>query len=245
LPDPLIPVLHSLSTVSPSERSAAATYRVVDEWDDGVGWLAHPDDPMERVSHAVRADDGVWLFDPVDAPGVDDLLADLGAVAGVAVLSSYHARDADAFATRHGVAVHAPWWMDRVAERVDAPIERYHAGPGDSGFEIRRFEPLTIWQEAVAYHPEDGTLVVPDLLGTSDGFAVGDRRVGVTLPCRLVPPRELAALDPERILFGHGPGVFDGAGAALDEALANARSGLPRALVTQLGTYLRIARAVD
>lgn len=223
------------------ERSSTGALHVIDRWSDGVGWLAHPDETGARASHAVIADDGVWVLDPLDAPGLDELLAEYGAVAGVAVLSSYHARDAGAVAARHDVAVHVPEWMDRVAARVDAPVERYAESFGASGFRVTRFDPLRLWREAVAYRPADGTLVVPDLLGTGPGYTVGDERVGVALSHRLVPPRDaLGGLDPERILFGHGEGVLDDASAALADALDGARRRLPRAVVEHLGTNVRL-----
>lgn len=235
------------------DRSDASGLHVIDEWRDGFGWLAHPDEDGERASHAVRAAPGtdgddergespdVWVLDPVDAPGLDDRLAELGEVAGVAVLCSHHARDAGAVASRHDVAVHVPEWMERVEERVDAPVERFERSFGDSGFELYRFEPLGIWQEAIAYRETDSTLYVPDLLGTSPGYALSDERVGLVLPYRLFPPREqLGDLDPERILLGHGEGVFEDASAALDDALADTRKRFPRALYEQFGTNLRL-----
>lgn len=223
------------------DRSPATDPAVIDRWRDGVGWLAHPHERGRRASHAVAAEDGVWVFDPVDAPGVDELLAELGEVAGVAVLSSYHARDADAVAARHGVPVFVPRGVDRVAERVDAPVERYDATLGDSGFAVHRFEPLPTWQEVVAYREADGTLIVPDLVGTGPGYTVGDERVGVVLSHRLFPPREtLGGLDVERLLFGHGEGVFEDAAGALEEALDGARRRFPRALLAHGVTNMRL-----
>jgi len=61
------------------------------------------------------------VFDPVDAPGVDDLLADLGTVAGVVVGLDRHKRDSAAIATRHDVPVYVADWMTGVAEEIDAP----------------------------------------------------------------------------------------------------------------------------
>ena len=226
------------------ERSSANAIRIIDRWDDGFGWVAHPDETGQRASHAINGDDGVWVVDPVDAPGLDDHLAELGEVGGVAVLCSYHARDAEAVANRHDVSVHIPRWMNRIPEQVDAQIERYDTRLGESGFEIYRYEPLRLWQEAVAYRDTDGTLIIPDLLGSGPGYTVGDERVGVVLSHRLVPPREtLGDLTPERILFGHGEGVFADAGTALDTALSGARKRFPQALLTQFGTNLRLFAA--
>jgi len=223
------------------ERSSATEIRTIDQWENGFGWLAHPEEDGARASHAIDSEDGVWVIDPVDAPGIDEHLRELGEVAGVVVLCSHHARDADAIANRHDVSVYVPRWMNRVAERIDAPIERFETAFGRSGFDIYRFEPLSLWQEAIAYRESDGTLVVPDLLGSGPGYTVGSERVGVVLSHRLAPPKEtLGDLQPERLLFGHGDGVFEGASEALDTALSGARRRLPRALVTQFGTNLRL-----
>ena len=211
-------------------RSAPADPQVIDRWDGGAGWIAHPEEEGRRASHAVRGDDGVWLLDPIDAPGVDDLIADLGDVAGVAVLSSYHARDADAFARRHDVAVHLPPWVTRVPERTDAPITRTDGGV--AGFELRELRPLRAWREAVAYRESDGTLYVPDVLTSLPTFTVGRERLAMNFLNRLAPPS--AAFDgvaPKRILFGHGEGVVADADAALRDALSNARRRFPRALL--------------
>lgn len=217
---------------------------MLNSWNEGRSWLAHPDETGVRVSHAVTADDGVWVIDPIDAPGVDALLEELGEVAGVAVLCSHHARDAGAIANRHDVAVHAPQWMNRVADRVGAPIERYESTFGESDFQITRVEPLSLWQEAIAYREADGTLIIPDLLGTGPGYTVGDERLGVVLSHRLFPPRELLGeVEPERILLGHGAGVFHDASAALADALAGARKRFPRAVVSHLGTNIRLLTA--
>lgn len=223
------------------DRSSATDIQIIDRWDNGFGWLAHPEEEGRRAGHAMSGEDGVWVIDPVDAPGLDGLLEELGEVTGVTVLCSYHTRDADIIANRHDVPVYIPRWMNRVAERVDAPIEQYDAAFGNSGFEIYRFEPLSLWQEAIVYREADGTLIVPDLIGSSSGYTVGNERVGLVLSHRLFPPRDrLGDLKPERILFGHGEGVLEDAGTALDNALSGARKRFPRALVTQLGTNLRL-----
>ncbi|WP_439027393.1 hypothetical protein [Haloarchaeobius sp. DT45] len=223
------------------DRRHATDYAVVDEFDGGVGWLAHPDEEGQRTSHAIRGEEGrVWLFDPIDAAEVEQLYADLGEVAGVAVCSSWHARDAGVFARRHDVSVFVPEWMDRVDDRVDAPVERYDGELGSSGFVVRRVDPLPGWQEAVCYRDADRTLYVPDVLSTAMKSCVGDERIGMFLFARFFPPREaFAGWRPERILVGHGTGVFDAADDALDDALEGARRRLPRGLFTRGPAQLR------
>jgi hypothetical protein len=228
------------------DRGDADKPVVIDEWDEGVGWIAHPDERGRRASHAVGGEDGVWLLDPLDAPGVDDLIAGLGDVAGVAVLSNWHARDAGVFARRYDVPVSIPGWLTRVPDLVDAETERFERQPGGSGFRVDHVQPLPGWHEGVAYREGDGTLYTPDLLSTVPFARVGDERVGLTLVRRPLPPRALlGGLEPDRILVGHGAGVFEEASAALEDALANARRRLPQALLQGAGPYLRsMLRAV-
>jgi len=220
-------------------REPATDLRVVDRWADGVGWIVHPDEGGRRTSHAVRdADGGVWVFDPLDAPGVDDLLADLGTVTGVVVCSDYHTRDADALADRYDVAVYVPRFLDRVASRTAAPVERVDGAV--AGFELTHVRPLYAWNEAIAYRERDGTLYVPDYCSSHPKFTVGGERLGFPTCSRLRPPTALfGGMAPERILFGHGEGVFEDAPAALDDALRGARRRFPRALVTNLPGELR------
>lgn len=227
--------------MSAYERSSPTGLEVIDEWDGGVGWLPHPDEDGRRACHALRGSNGgVWLFDPLDAPGVHELVRDLGPVVGVAVCSNWHARDAGAFARRYDVPVYLPRWMNRIEARADAEIRRYDGELGDSGFRIGRLDPLPGWREAVAYREGDGTLYVPDVMSSAKGTPVGEERVGLFLTARLFPPREaFAAFDPERILFGHGEGCFEEASAALDRALDGSRRRFPRALLRNGPEQLR------
>src|SRR6056297_397306 len=91
----------------------------------GVGWIAFPEEGMQRASHALAVDGEVWLVDPVDAEGLDDLAAEFGDVAGVVVLLDRHKRDAAAIASRHDVAVHLPEFMSGIADEFDAPVELF------------------------------------------------------------------------------------------------------------------------
>ncbi|WP_277543616.1 hypothetical protein [Haloarcula laminariae] len=214
------------------DRGPASEYEVVDRWDDGIGWLAHPNETGRRTSHAVVEEDGgVWLIDPIDAPRIDEELSTLGNVHGVIVCSNYHVRDADVFAARHDVPVYCPPWLSRATSQLDAPIEPETSTVGTSGFELRRCRPFPGWSEAIAYRGFDETLYVPDVLGTSSLFTVGEERLGMYLLCRFAPPRAVfEGLSPQRILVGHGQGIFESASAALRTALNGARRRLPAAL---------------
>ncbi|MDS0283380.1 hypothetical protein [Haloarcula onubensis] len=220
-------------------REESADYRVVDRWHRGVGWRARPDEDGQRTSHAFRAPDGgVWLVDPLDAPGVEAVYADLGEVVGVAVLADYHARDAGVFAKRHGVPVTVPTGLDRAAEMVDAPVRR--VTDSLAGFDLRRVSPLGAWTETVAYRERDATLYVPDVLSSGPAFTVGDERLGLNVLARLAPPRAaFAGVDPNRVLLGHGTGLFGDASEALGESLRNARRRLPRAMASTVPRELR------
>lgn len=224
------------------ERGDSSGFLVVDRWDGGVGWIAHPGETGRRASHAVVEPDSddVWLFDPLDAPGVHDLVGEqsVGSVAGVAVLSDYHVRDAEHLADRFGVPVTIPEGLDRAAARVDGPVERTE-GP-IAGFEWQVLKPLHAYREAVAYRASDRTLYVPDFLSSCEPFLVGDERLSMNTLSRLRPPREpFASVDPDRIVLGHGEGIFEGAPDALSDAFGNARRRFPRALRSQFRADLR------
>jgi hypothetical protein len=219
--------------------TGAASLREIDSFDGGdsaaadanlrgVGWLAYPDELMQRASHAFARDGEVWVVDPVDAQGVDDLLADLGDVAGVLVLLDRHTRDAAAIADRHDVAVHIPGWMTGVANELDGPVERLDPGATVAGFEVHEVVDNLLWQEAALHRPSDGTLYVPEALGTADYFTAGDDRLGVHPMLRFTPPRSLTELDVERLFVGHGAGITDGAGKTVASAIDRARRGAPR-----------------
>lgn len=223
------------------DRSPSDDVEVIDQWDGGFGWLAHPDEAGKRASHALRGDEGVWLFDPLNAPDVYRRISDFGTVRGVVLMSSFHARDADQFADRYDVPVYLPTWMERPTDELDAPIERYEAPPGEwtelagSGISVRTVDSSFVWRELIAYHHAEKTLRVPDILSPVPEFRMADERVGCYLLHRIAPPRQaFEDVEPERLLFGHGEGISEDAAAALDTTLADARGYLPRALVFQL-----------
>lgn len=205
-----------------------ATLEVVDEHDAGAGWIAHPTEAMQRASHALAHDGDVYLVDPLDAPGLDDFLADLGTVAGVLVLLDRHKRDAATLANRHDVPVLRPGWMSTIDADVDAPTEDLGSELADTGFQVRKRLDWPVWKEAVLYRPDDGVLLVPEALGTVPYFRAADERLGVHPMLRLTPPRELLEHDVDHLLVAHGEGISDRANAAIRDAVAGARKRAPR-----------------
>jgi hypothetical protein len=206
----------------------ATEFATIDRFDGGVGWIAHPEEKMQRASHALERDGDVWVFDPVDADGLDALLAELGDVAGVVVMLDRHKRDAAAVANRHDVPVYLPAFFNGVSEDVDAPVVRFGDELAETGWKARTVVNNRLWQEVAVYDPEGRTLVVPESLGTSSYFLVGRERLGVHPMRRAVPPRDtLGDLAPERVLVGHGAGVLTGATSALETALAGSRKRAP------------------
>lgn len=214
----------------------ASGFEEIDRWEGGVGWMAHPEETMQRASHAlVTDDDEVWLIDPVDAPGIDDLLAAFGTVAGVVVTMDRHRRDSASIANRHDVSVHLPGWVD-VA--VDAPTRQFRRRLDETPYRAIEVVDVPGWHEAALYDETTGTLVVGEALGTAPYFLTNRERLGVHPMLRLFPPRVLASVSPRRILLGHGAGIFDDAVGSLQDALDNSRRRTPRLLAKTVRSLL-------
>ncbi|MFC6865468.1 hypothetical protein ACFQGE_18635 [Halomicroarcula sp. GCM10025817] len=213
--------------MSLKQSGPATDWTAVDRWDRGVSWIAYPDEPMQRASHVLSTDAGVFVVDPVDAEGIDDLFAEFGDVVGVVLLLDRHKRDCAAVATRHGVPVYVPDWMSGVEDDLAAPVERVHRQLPDTDYGVHKVIKNPLWQEAALYGDDDDTLVVAEAVGTADFFLVGSERLGVHPALRLTPPTKLGRLAPERILVGHGHGVMDDAAAALTDALKGSRTRAP------------------
>jgi hypothetical protein len=189
-------------------------FRFCDEFDSGFGWQV--DERMQRTSHAVLADDGVWIFDPLAWKPALERIPELGQPAGVIQLLDRHERDSAAFAAHFGVPQFA--------------VPTYDL-PG-SGLELVTVVDSRIWRELAAWIPSRRTLVCADTLGAAGYFRAGDEPLGVHPLLRLRPPRELARYEPEHVLCGHGVGVHGPETPEIvREALRTARRGLPRALV--------------
>jgi hypothetical protein len=203
-------------------------WREIDRSEDGVGWIPYPDEGMQRACHAVRGEDGVWLIDPIDVPGLNDLIAEFGEVAGVVILLDRHERDSAELADRHGVSVWIPSFVSGVADDIAVPVERFGSELGDSGFTVHKLIDNSFWQEGALYNEETGVLVVPESIGNTEYFHTGERQLGVHPMLRLFPPSRLEYFDPSRIRVGHGSGVGRGAPTVLDDALTGSRARTPR-----------------
>jgi hypothetical protein len=185
-----------------------------DELDGGFGWKM--DERLQRASHAVAAQDGVWIFDAVAWEPALERIPELGEVAGVVQLLDRHARDCAEVAARFGVP------------HYEVPIQ----GVPASGLEVAVVVSNRLWREIAVWIPRRQALVCGDALGTVGYFCAGDEPVGVHPLLRLTPPKQLARFTPRHILVGHGAGVHGpDTPAALGEALATSRRRLPRAFV--------------
>jgi len=188
-----------------------------DELPFGFGWIVPEPRVMQRASHALLAGNGVWLIDPLDADGVEERVLALGKPAGVIQLLDRHDRDCASLAARFGVPL------------FRVPFEGVPVSPFDTLRLVDRFR----WREAALWWPEEAVLVCADALGTARYFRARDELLGVHPLLRLTPPRPLRTLgsDPRHVLCGHGAGIHgEGAALALEEALATARSRIPRYL---------------
>lgn len=209
-------------------------WRVIDRFDHGVGWIAYPDERMQRASHALATDDGVWVIDPVDVDGLDDLLAEYGSVEGVVILLDRHKRDCAEVANRHGVSVWVPEFMDGVVEELDAPVERFRHDLADTGYALHEIVNNRFWQEGLLYNRANGVLVVPESVGTTSYFRTKSEQLGVHPMMRLTPPRYLSRLEPTHIRVGHGEGVHEDAAQKLQDAISNSRTHTPALAVKNI-----------
>ena len=213
--------------MSMKHSGPATNWETTNRWDRGASWIAHPDEAMQRASHVLSTDAGVFVVDPVDAEGIDELFAEFGDVVGVVLLLDRHKRDCAAVANRHEVPVYAPDWMTGIEDDIDAPVRRIHRKLPETDYGVHKVIKNPFWQEAALYGDDDDTLVVAEAVGTADFFLAGSERLGVHPALRLKPPRKLGRLDPERVLVGHGHGVMADASEALDDAIRGSRARSP------------------
>jgi hypothetical protein len=186
--------------------------KTYDEYDFGLSWVM--DEPVERTSHALVADDRVWLIDPVDDPEAIERATALGEPAAVLQLLDRHNRDCAALAERLGV-LHV-----KVPDVV----------PG-SPFEAIPVVRFPLWHETALWWQEQRALVVAEVVGSAPPYTGGGRPVGVHILLRAFPPGGLRGYVPGHLLMGHGGGLHgERTASALDEAFEHARGDLPEVL---------------
>ena len=212
--------------------------RVVGRFEDGLTWQAYPDEEMQRASHALAVDGEAWVVDPVDAHGLDDLLAEVGeeGVAGVVVGLDRHRRDAATVARRHDAPVYVPDWMSGVVGDLGGvDVERFGRTLADTGYEALTVRDSSVppWREVGLFDGE--TLVVPEAVGTAPYYVARGERLGVHPMLRPFPPKQLREYAPDRLLVGHGAGVSDNVATEVRQAIDNARR-------TAIPMYLKNAK---
>jgi hypothetical protein len=181
--------------------------RFVDELGFGFGWISPEPGFMQRCSHALVAGGKVWLFDPVLEDGVLERVRALGDPAGVVQLVDRHARD-----------------CKRIADELGVPhLAVPDVAPPGAPFEVLPVLRRRRWHEVALWIPEHRTLVCTEAVGTAQYYRAPSERLAVHPFLRLTPPRSLLAVEPKRILVGHGAGVPDDASTALHDAIAHAR----------------------
>ncbi len=190
-------------------------------YEHGTTWVMR--EWMRRGSHAVVVDGGVYLVDPVDVPEAIDAAQALGPIAGVFQLLDRHPRACKALAERFGVPLH------RLPDT--SPVD---------GIEVLSVLRKQGWQERALWIPSTNTLVVAELVGTNEYYALAKNPVGVHPGLRMTRVEIGRDLPVHHLLVGHGAPLHGpDAPAALQTAFANRRRDallIGRGLRAFLGT---------
>lgn len=192
------------------------------EW--GISWIAAEPAFMQRASHALADGGDVWLIDPVDGEGLEEMVAPLGTVRGVLQLLDRHPRDGAALAARFDVPL------------LVLPEDGVPGAP----FTVVPVAGRRWWREVALWWPAHGVLVVPEALGTAPYYRAPGALVGVHPMMRLTPPRVLGGLDPLHLLPGHGhPLSGDRVAGAVRDAIARSRRDIVPVIRTMVGAAPR------
>ena len=180
------------------------------------GWLAPTPAFMQRASHAIAADGQVWVVDAVYDAAMLARVRDLGAPAGVVQQLDRHPRD-----------------CARVADELDVPLYVLpEQAPADAPFEVIPVISSRVarWHEIALWFSDVGVLSVAEAVGGAPYFCAPGDAMGPHPALRLfAPPRRLAGIGCDHVLFGHGPGVHGPDTAhQLSEAIRSSRRATPR-----------------
>jgi hypothetical protein len=197
----------------------------IDQWENGFGWIARPEEDMVRTSHAFE-DDGVYLVDPLDAENLDDKLSEYGEVKGIVVLFDRHLRDSEDLAEKYDCPVYVPEWLEK---SIDAEVIEVEDRIPDTDWRLIEAVDTLTGREAGLYHEDSGTLIAADALGTVDMFCGRGEKLGLNPLYRLHPPKNLLNYDVERIFCGHGKGIQENTESTLKNTMSKARRKTPSA----------------
>ncbi|MEH3054986.1 MAG: hypothetical protein PGN13_13460 [Patulibacter minatonensis] len=178
-------------------------------FEHGVTWVMR--EWMRRGSHAVKADGKVWLIDPVDVPEAIEAARALGEFGGVIQLLDRHPRACRALAEHYGI----PFF--RLPDEL--PI------PGVQVFSVLRGK---YWNERALWFPDTGTLVVAEVLGTNQYYALAKNPVGVHPMLRGITRAKVGDhLPVQHLLVGHGAPVHTDAAQLIATAYQRRLRDLP------------------
>lgn len=219
--------------------------RLLPAWEGGVGWIAHPAEAMQRASHLLVGEDGLWIVEPVALQSYEAIFAALpgewgpGDVVGVTIVMDRHRRDAAALAEHFDVPVVLPEPLSGLAGELPAEtvLERGDR-LGDSHWELHPIARSRLGTEVALYHRQHRALYVPEALGSSATYVVRGEPLGVHPVSRLRLPRVLLEFDADRILVGHGDGVSENAAEHVERVIGRARRDAPRAYAGALRAML-------
>ncbi len=213
---------------------------VLDRFDGGLTWTIAGESMLQCRAHALVTDDGdVWLVDPLDAPGLDELVEPLGPVRGVIVLLDRHLRQSVQVAQRHDARLVVPRGKWRPGHPMPEGAEQLAPGALDgTPFELQPLiERGGQWLEWLLWWQARRVLVVAEVVGTAPHYEQLDDGAGLHpalhvmgAPDTIAPVElhERIAADPFRLLLGHGeldrPAQVD----EIDARLHGARRRLPK-----------------
>lgn len=210
------------------------------EWEDGYGWLAVPDELMQRSSHVIEGKSGSWLIDPLDGQGVENLLPDASKITGIVLTLDRHQRDCAYFARKFDVPVALARPLRGVEDELACATESTDRFCADTGWSVLPLLDGPGWHEIALVSEDEATVWISEVVGTAPYFCAPGELLGVHPIIRLRPPRKrLAPLAPERIVVGHGRGILTDGTRLLQEAMHNARRRAPQAYVNFLKIGLR------
>lgn len=192
----------------------------LDEWKNGFGWIARPEEKMQRTSHSF-VDDGVYLVDPVDAENLDQKIKEYGEVKGIVILFGRHTRDSEEIAKRYECPIYVPEWFSR---DLKGEVKKIKDKVPGTDWEIHTVKDSSISREAVLYNRKNKTLIVADTLGTAKHLRGRGEELGMSPLYRFNPPKKLLEFNPERIFCGHGKAVTEKASEKLKQTIKRGRT---------------------